>query len=158
MELFTKEDHMKLYSIVLGIGILLPCAAWAGKQLYAVPIQKDVPAYASEIRKPYEKPAFVLDENSRYVVRETGKSLIKIRDNSGNEGWVERSAIKTVFENASFTYDSADVMTWLENPNPFMILETDPAEQTPIVLERSFADALRDNVDHETVSRQINVQ
>jgi len=149
---------MKLYSIILGIGILLPAAAWAGNRLYAVPLQKDVPAYRNETRKLYEKPAFVLDEKTRYVVKETGKALLRIGDNAGNEGWVEKSAIKTISENSSFTYDPADVSTWLENPQPFMVFGPDFADQTPIVLERSFADALRINVDHETVSRQASAR
>jgi hypothetical protein len=147
---------MRYYAVFLAVGMLLPCAAWAQKQMYAIPTQKEVPVYQNEMRKIYEKPLFVMEEQGRYIVKEKGKDAIKIQDRDGKTGWVESGRVKIVSENKLFVYEPAEVQKWLDYPQPLIVFGGDSAIQNPVILDRSFADALRENVDQETINRQVN--
>ena len=54
-----------------------------------------------------------------------------------------------------FMFDDAEVIGYLDNPTPVYIIDADNKDATPIKLDRSFADALRQDVDRETVERQV---
>jgi hypothetical protein len=69
---------------------------------------------------------------------------------------VESGRVKIVSENTSYAYEAAEVLSWLDNPQLITILDANNPKATPLVLERSFADALRENVDQETINRQVN--
>jgi hypothetical protein len=51
-------------------------------------------------------------------------------------------------------FDDAEVIGYLDNPTPVYIIDADNPNADPIKLDRSFADALRENVDRETIERQ----
>jgi len=51
-------------------------------------------------------------------------------------------------------FDNAEVIGYLDNPTPVYIIDSDDPNADPINLDRSFKDALRENVDKETVERQ----
>jgi hypothetical protein len=55
----------------------------------------------------------------------------------------------------TFVFDNAEVVGYLDNPTPVYILDSDDPNAERIYLDRSFKDALRDNVDKETVERQV---
>ena len=59
-----------------------------------------------------------------------------------------------VHPNKSFRFDSTDVHGYLDNPTLTCILDSDDPSAEPIHLERSFKDALCENLDKETVDRQ----
>jgi hypothetical protein len=149
---------MRYYAIFLALSMMLPWAAWAQKQMYAIPVQKDVPVYQNEIRKLYEKPLFVMEEQGRYFIKETGKNAVKIQDREGSAGWVELRRIKMVSENKSFSYDPAVIESWLDNPQLTAIIDGNDPKANPLILDRSFADALKENVDKETIFRQATSQ
>ncbi|HUI91208.1 MAG TPA: hypothetical protein VLX68_03070 [Chitinivibrionales bacterium] len=147
---------MRYLRVLIAVGMLLPCAAWAQKQMYAIPVQKDVPVYQNRIRKVYEKPLFVMEEQGRYVVVEKAKDALKVQDGDRKAGWVEKGKVKTVLENKEFSFDAVQVQPWIDNPQLVVIIDGNDPSAKPIVLERSFADALRENVDQETINRQVN--
>jgi hypothetical protein len=51
-------------------------------------------------------------------------------------------------------FDNADVIGYLDNPTPVYIIDAEDPNSDPINLTRSFKDALRVNVDQETIERQ----
>jgi hypothetical protein len=53
----------------------------------------------------------------------------------------------------SMSFNAMDVFGYGDTPSPVAILEIDAAEADPIVLNRSFKDALKENVDRESIER-----
>jgi hypothetical protein len=147
---------MKYYAVFLAVGMLLPFAAWAQKQMYAIPLQKDLPVYQNEIRKLFESPLFTVCSESRLVVKETGKNAIKVQDLDGRTGWVEKTRVKIISQNKTIKYDPAAVEGYPDVPDVVWVPGKPDPLTTPVILERSFADALRENVDQETIDRQVN--
>ena len=60
-----------------------------------------------------------------------------------------------VGKSKTFVFDNAEVIGYLDNPTPVYIIDIDDPNADPINLDRSFKDALRENVDKETVERQV---
>jgi hypothetical protein len=50
-------------------------------------------------------------------------------------------------------FEGADVIGYLDNPTPVFIMDIDDPNADPITLDRSFKDALKVNVDRETMER-----
>jgi hypothetical protein len=152
----TKEDTMRYYAVFLAVGMLLPFAVWAQKQMYAIPTQKEVPVYQNEIRKLFESPLFTVSSESRLVVKETGKNAIKVQDLDGRTGWVEKARVKIISQNKTIKYEPAAVEGYINDPGVIWVPGKPDPLTNPVILERSFADALRENVDQETIMRQVN--
>ena len=74
---------------------------------------------------------------------------------SGETGWIEKRLVVTTSKSKTFVFDDAEVIGYLDNPTPVYIIDADNPNADPIKLDRSFADALRENVDKETVERQV---
>ena len=74
---------------------------------------------------------------------------------SGKRGWVDKGSVVAVGKSKTFVFDNADVIGYLDNPTPVYIIDADDPNANPITLDRSFKDALRENVDRETVERQV---
>jgi hypothetical protein len=53
-------------------------------------------------------------------------------------------------------FDNAEVVGYLDNPTPVYILDSDDPNAERIYLDRSFKEALLDNVDQETTGRQAS--
>jgi len=53
----------------------------------------------------------------------------------------------------SMLFDAAQVQDYLDVKSPVSILDVDEATADPIVLNRSFKDALKENVDRESMER-----
>lgn len=114
----------------------------------------EVGVYAAEIRQTYEKPMFSASTSARMQVLSEGRDMLKVRVN-GQDGWVEKNKVTNAGKaNKTFTFEDADVVGYLDNPTPVYIIDAEDQEKDPIKLERSFAEALKDNTDQETVDRQ----
>jgi hypothetical protein len=125
----------------------------AGKK-YVTPTKEDVGVFKNEVRELYEKPAFMVGSNDRLLIIETGKQSYKVQKADGGTGWVEKRLVVTTGKSKSFVFDDAEVIGYLDNPTPVYIIDADNPNADPIKLDRSFADALRENVDRETIERQ----
>lgn len=55
-----------------------------------------------------------------------------------------------------FTFDDTEVQGYLDNPTPIYIMDTDDPNSEPITLDRSFREALKINIDRETIERTTN--
>jgi hypothetical protein len=87
-------------------------------------------------------------------VVQTGRDSYKVRV-QGQTGWIEkRMAVASAKGSKSYTFDDAEVIGYLDNPTPVYIIDADDKESEHIKLDRSFAEALRENVDEETIERQ----
>jgi hypothetical protein len=59
-----------------------------------------------------------------------------------------------VRQNQIFLFDTIDVEPFSSEPSLLVIIGKDDNPENAIVLDRSFADALRENIDRETIYRQ----
>jgi hypothetical protein len=147
---------MKLRLLSTLIVLVMASLVFAQKdsKKYVTPTKEDVGVFKNEVRELYEKPAFMVGSNDRLLVLETGKQSYKVQKNDGGTGWVEKRLVVTTGKSKSFVFDDAEVIGYLDNPTPVYIIDADNPNADPIKLDRSFADALRENVDRETIERQ----
>jgi hypothetical protein len=147
---------MRLKFIPLVLIALVATGAFAQKDTkkYVTPTKEDVGVFKNEVRELYEKPLFTVSSNDRLLILETGKQSYKIQKGDGGTGWVEKRLVVTTGKSKSFVFDDAEVIGYLDNPTPVYIIDADNPNADPIKLDRSFADALRENVDRETIERQ----
>lgn len=120
-----------------------------------VPKQDEVGVYKNKVREVYEEPILKVGTSDRLeVLNKSGRNL-EVRTPDGQTGWVEERLVAAAGKSKTFVFDNADVIGYLDNPTPVYIIDTDDPNADPINLNRSFKDALRENVDKETVERQI---
>jgi hypothetical protein len=122
---------------------------------YVTPTSDNVGVYKNEIREVYEKPIFTVGTKDRLLIVATGRNHYKIQNAEGETGWIEKRFVVTTGRSKTFVFDDAEVIGYLDNPTPVYIIDADNPNADPIKLDRSFADALRENVDRETVERQV---
>lgn len=126
----------------------------AGDRVFAIPLNCEVPVYANEQIRLYEKPIFTISPSQHLIVIESGKNSVKIQDADDKKGWVEKRLVSLVRKKAKFEFDTLEIKDYIDLPSEVQIIDgTDPT-LNGISLNRSFADALRDNVDRETITRQ----
>jgi hypothetical protein len=143
------------YVSFLIVGLMVTIAfAQKDTKKYVTPTKEDVGVFKNEVRELYEKPVFTCGSNDRLLVLETGKQSYKVQKGDGETGWVEKRLVVTTGKSKSFVFDDAEVIGYLDNPTPVYIIDADNPNADPIKLDRSFADALRENVDRETIERQ----
>jgi len=53
----------------------------------------------------------------------------------------------------SYTFSQVEIVGYQDNPTPFYILDANDGQNMIVDLERSFSDALKRNVDKETIQR-----
>jgi hypothetical protein len=113
-----------------------------------------VGVYKNQIRQVYEEALFKANPEDRLVVLDSKGDSYKVQNAEGQTGWVEKRLVIQLGKSKSFTFESAEVIGYLDNPTPVYILDSDDPNAERIYLDRSFKDALKDNVDKETVERQ----
>jgi hypothetical protein len=146
---------MRLKSIIcafLAAIVLTTVSAWA-QEKYVQPTKDDVGIYKNEIRELYEKPLFSVGTNDRLLVLESKSKAYKVKVND-KTGWVEKRLVASSGKNKTFNMSDQEVIGYLDNPTPVYIMDGMGPNEDPIKLERSFSDALHENVDKETVERQ----
>jgi hypothetical protein len=124
-------------------------------QKFVTPTKDEVPVYKNDVREVYEKPIGNVGMNDKLVIVGSSKQNYKVKMSSGDLGWVEKRMVVVTSKNKTFMFDDAEVIGYLDNPTPVYIIDADNPNADPIKLDRSFADALRENVDRETVERQV---
>ena len=142
-------------SIVLLASVCFSANKSKDKQ-FATPKSEDVAIYKNEVRALNEKPLYTAGTRSRLVVLDDHKDKYKVKnDADGQIGWIEKSQVVITGNTRAFVFDDAEVIGYLDNPTPIYIIDANDPNADPIKLDRSFADALRQNVDKETVERQV---
>ncbi len=143
--------RLNLVSLIVAFSITALFAA----DKFVVPNKDGVGVYKNEIRQLYEQPISTVGTSDRLQVLGTKGGFYKIKDASGQVGWIEKKEVATAGKSKTFVFDNAEVVGYLDNPTPVYIMDTDDPNADPINLDRSFKDALRENVDKETVERQV---
>ena len=137
---------------VLSLGLEAPEVIDASGK-YVMPAAKAVEVYPSEVRRLNERALFTADAQARLLVLEEGRRALRVRDMDGREGWVRRDEVVRASQSALFEYGEAHVLGHLDEPMAIIILDGDGTDETPIRLDRSFKEALRENTDRETTER-----
>ena len=128
---------------------------FASAQKIAQPVKEGVKVYKSDTRQLYEEPILTVNTNDRLQVLDSKRDMHKIKTSDGTIGWVEKKDVTVLSgKSKTFVFDNAEVVGYLDNPTPVYIIDTDDPNADPISLDRSFKDALRENIDKETVERQ----
>jgi len=134
-------------------------SVFAQRERQMVP-RKEARIFANEVREPYEQPVFTATERDMLVVVEERRRHFRVRTSSGIEGFVEKNALRDPPRSGGrndassrFVFEGADVIGYLDNPTPVYIIDMDDPNADPITLDRSFKDALKENVDRETMER-----
>jgi len=147
---------MRLKSIAWLSVVLMTFSGFsADNQKFVQPTKDDVGVYKNDVREVYEKPLMNVSKNDRLSVIGQSKNNWKVQTGTGETGWIEKRLVATVGKSKTFVFDDAEVIGYLDNPTPVYIIDADNPNADPIKLDRSFADALRENVDKETVERQV---
>ena len=141
----------KLATAILGVLLVTGSVCAASK--FLLPTQGGVGIYKNEVTKVNEAALVTVGTADKLTVLSTGKDKYQVKTADGTKGWVEKRLV-TDASGKSFAFDDADVIGYLDNPTPIYIIDADNKDQTPITLDRSFADALKQNADRESIERQ----
>jgi hypothetical protein len=140
--------------------ILTLAAGWAFAQRVGDAMQArraNTQVYANEIREAYEQPVGSIGTNDVVTITEVRRNHFKVRTGGGVEGFVEKRdlnrASAAANRNRAFAFEAAEVIGYLDNPTPIYIIDMDDPNADPISLDRSFREALKENIDKETMSR-----
>ena len=146
---------MKLSRIVT-IVLMASAALWAANTMgkYVKPIQNNVGIYKSMKPETADQPLFKVSTEDRLVLIEARGDFLRVQNVDGVSGWVEKKLMVAIGGNKSFSFDKADVIGYIDNPTPVYIIDVDDPNAERITLDRSFKDALKDNVDKLTVERE----
>ncbi|MCL2182181.1 MAG: hypothetical protein FWB85_01760 [Chitinispirillia bacterium] len=150
-----KSNLMLKLALVLALAAGSAFAQKAGDAMQAKKANTSV--YANEVREAYESPVGSIGPSDVVSVTEVKRNHLKIRTSSGIEGFVERKdlskASNAAAKNRAFAFEAAEVVGYLDNPTPIYIIDMDDPNADPISLDRSFKEALKENVDKETMDR-----
>jgi hypothetical protein len=135
--------------VAMCVGVVL-----AQEAKFVQPTKGDVGLYQNEIRGLNEQALAMVGVDDRLQILKSGRNNYQVKTASGQVGWVEKRFVVAT-SGKKFMFDDAEVIGYLDNPTPVYIIDADSKDATPIKLDRSFADALRQNVDRETVDRQV---
>lgn len=139
-------------SITMLLTLLISFSAFSAAK-FVQPKKNGVGIYKNETRGVNESALETVGVDARLKVLKESKNYYQVKGPSAT-GWVEKYLVAEASGKA-FTFDDAEVMGYLDNPTPVYIIDADSKDATPIQLDRSFAEALRQNVDRETVERQV---
>jgi len=114
-----------------------------------------VGVYKNQTRQMYEEPIYKVSTTDRLQVLGAKGDFYQVKSAEGQVGWVEKRLVVTIGKSKTFVFDNAEVMGYLDAPTPVYIIDSDDPNAERIYLDRSFKDALRDNVDKETIERQV---
>lgn len=120
---------------------------------FVQPTKNKVGLYKNEKRSVNENAIKILSLEERLRVLKSKRDHYQVRLDDGTVGWVEKRLVAEA-SGKSFMFDDAEVIGYLDNPTPVYIIDADSKDATNIKLDRSFAEALRVNIDRETVQRQ----
>jgi hypothetical protein len=126
----------------------------ADTKKYVQPKESNVGVYKNQVRQVYEKPVFNVGADDRLLILDSKGDYYRVQNVDGQNGWVEKRLVVSIGKSKTFVFDNAEVVGYLDNPTPVYILDSDDPNAERIYLDRSFKDALRDNTDKETTTRQ----
>lgn len=152
MKSFLKGENMRIFTILIGIVLIYSSFAFSAIQ-YVQPKSNNVGLYKNEKRGVNETAIKKVNINDRLKILKKKRNHYRVSTDDGTIGWIEIRLCASA-SGKSFMFDDAEVIGYLDNPTPVYIIDADSKDATPIKLDRSFAEALRENIDREAVQRQ----
>jgi hypothetical protein len=150
----------KLAVLIVAVAAVSVFAQRGNQQMQ--PKRANTGIYANETREAFEQPVATVGPNDILTVVETSRRHYLVRTATGVEGFVESGAVSAARAasgggrsgaSQSLAFEAAEVIGYLDNPTPVFIIDMDDPNADPITLDRSFREALKENVDRETVER-----
>ena len=139
------------------IGVLVAVVALqeaaAQRARIVMPVRDRVGVYRNELRKLFEAPLFTVGTADRLQVVATGKRHLKVMDRQSRAGWIDNGLCAATAGGRLYHFDPALVEQYMDSKSLINILDADGPEDVHIKLDRSFRDALSENVDRETIAR-----
>lgn len=123
------------------------------RDTFVAPVRDSIGVYANPTRKLSERPQHRVGTHSRLVLLERVGDNLKVRDTDGRIGWVESRQVVRISTAAMFHFGDEKVLGWLDDLSITMIIDGFGPGETPIFLDRTFSDALRENEDRDTMER-----
>ena len=134
---------------VFMFSVLLFVSATFAQDQYVLPKKSDTPVY-EKANKGTEITRVSKDD--RLQVMSDKGSMYRIKTPDGKIGYVAKKSVSKT-DGKAYTFDNIEVEGYLDNPTPIYITDMDDGQNAPIDLDRSFADALKNNADKERVMR-----
>lgn len=145
---------VKYFGLLLLIfQIILPAAGKTEEERYVFPVENDVPVFTGRIHGGQEVPEFRVGMQDRLTVTAESRGRYKIRTGKGASGWVDKKKVTVQQASKRFVFSNADVHGYLDDPSPVYIIDTDDPDDVSMMLDHSFKDALKENVDKYTSER-----
>jgi len=123
------------------------------RQSYVVAKEENTAVYRNRLRKLYEQAVFTINPDEQVRVLKRSGRHIRIENKNQQKGWVEDKRMLPVVVSKEIVYDPATVEGYLDTPDPTIIWGSDGPDDYQIRPDRSFRDALRENIDKETALR-----
>ena len=146
---------MRLSKVLVVVLMAIMAVAAADNQKYVQAKEGTVGVYKNQTRQMYEEPVYKVGTSDRLQVLGSKGDVYQVKNAEGQTGWVEKRLVVTIGKSKTFVFENAEVMGYLDAPTPVYIIDSDDPNAERIYLDRSFKDALRDNVDKETIERQV---
>jgi hypothetical protein len=146
---------MRLSKMIVVLALSATFFVLFAAEKFVTPTKDGTGIYKNETREVYEEPIAKAGTTDRLTVLKKKGRHYQVKTADGQVGWIESRLVVATGKSKTFVFDNADVIGYLDNPTPVYIIDTDDPNADPINLNRSFKDALRENVDKETVERQI---
>jgi len=146
---------MKISRII--VLVLIACTAlWAADaaKKFVKPVQNNVGIYKEKTHDAAEQPLFTAGTQDRLVLVKSEGDYLRVENVDGVSGWVDKKLMAAMGAKTSFSFENTDVLEYLDNPTPVYIIDAEDPNAEKITLDRSFKDALRDNVDKFTIERE----
>ncbi len=141
--------------LIVALIVLVMVVLINAEVTYVAAIAENTSVYERRTTNGRDTPIFTVGTVDRLQVVETGKQNLKIMKSTGETGWIKKRLVKAV-PWRGMVFENVAVMGYLENPTPILIAVNDDSPEEMIELNRSFKDALKENIDRETVCRQMN--
>ncbi len=110
--------------------------------------------YKDKTHGATDQPLYTVGTEDRLVLVKTEGDYDRVANVDGVTGWVDKKFLVAMGVKNTFSFENTDVLGYIDNPTPVYILDADDPNAEKITLDRSFKDALRDNVDKLTIERE----
>lgn len=142
-----------IFCLLLFVGIVFFNSAHATDILLVAPTTDSIKVYKNQTWHPDDMALFTVSMHNRLQVLDDQKQVYKIKDEKGQIGWLEKRFTVPLNSNKTYNFDNAYVDSYNDIRSPIYIIDSWTAEYFSLKLDRSFKDALRQNVDRETAER-----
>ena len=140
-------------TLLIIMTVVLTIAQAEERKRYVIPIQDCIGVYKNKTRLPNREVIYSVCSDDRLIVLADGGKYFKVKDVHGRTGWIEKRLVTSIARSSRMMFEDATIVGYLNNSSPIIILDSDGSGETAIRLERSFLDALRVNVNRETIER-----